>query len=94
MVPGSSMSKIAGRYVMGKQGPSRKEGSVLGPLLFLLYVKDLLRHLKCQSFMFADDLKVEGCPTEVSVQHDLDVLYKWSRVWDLPLNAEKCRQLC
>ena len=69
------------------------QGSVLGPLLFLLFINDLVRHLENPMYMFADDLKILGCPTHDSLQRDLDRLYDWTVLWDLPMDADKYRLL-
>uniref|UniRef100_A0A183TCD3 Reverse transcriptase domain-containing protein n=1 Tax=Schistocephalus solidus TaxID=70667 RepID=A0A183TCD3_SCHSO len=34
------------------------QGSVLGPILFLIYVNDCVRNLDCEAAMFADDIKI------------------------------------
>lgn len=69
------------------------QGSVLGPLLFLLFVNDLALQLENPCYMFADDLKIVGRPTDESVQRDLDRLFAWSIAWQLPLNIAKCQHL-
>ena len=69
------------------------QGSVLGPLLFLSYINDLARALECPGYMFADDVKLVGCPSEQSMQRDLDRIYQWTVDWDLPLNNNKCQLL-
>ena len=74
------------------------QGSILGPLLFILYVNDIysvIHHSK--HGMFADDLSIY---TEVSttadcvlLQHDLDGIVQWSKQWQLQLNCSKCEAL-
>ncbi|CAH8664384.1 unnamed protein product [Dicrocoelium dendriticum] len=73
------------------------QGSVLGPLLFALYVNDLPEKLKVPSLMFADDLKfwntVSGSVGPTALQTALDKLWEWSELWQLPVNLAKCSVL-
>ena len=66
------------------------QGSVLGPLLFIIYINDLVAKLKGQSFFYADDLKVLHSDRTDTLDHDLPIILEWSQTWDMPLNAEKC----
>jgi len=70
-------------------------GSVLGPLLFLLFVNDLTDWIKTNVCIFADDTKIWTRITCVkdseSLQRDLDSLSRWSEKWLLCLNPEKCK---
>lgn len=73
------------------------QGSVLGPVLFVIYVNDLPRKLKCECKLFADDSKILA---DVStnqgakdLQHDLDVVKQWESDWLLRLNSKKCHVL-
>ena len=65
------------------------QGSVLGPLLFLLFVNDLARELSNPCFVFADDVKITGS----NLQLDFERVTSWSKRWDLPLNQGKCQML-
>ena len=65
------------------------QGSVLGPILFLIFINDLARDLHNPCFMFADDVKIAGSDLE----RDVAVARSWSEKWDLPLNLEKCQLL-
>ena len=69
------------------------QGSVLGPLLFLIYINDLSHQLCCPYFMFADDVKIVGNPSNAMLQTDLDTICRWTTDWDLPLNVDKCNLL-
>lgn len=70
------------------------QGSVLGPLLFLLFVNDLPEWIKSSLVMFADDTKVwttvGGQRNGEDLQRDLDSLQRWSREWLMRFNADKC----
>ena len=70
------------------------QGSILGPVLFLLYVNDMPELVANTAKMFADDTKLyasiqkrEDC---VSLQKDLTALFLWSQNWLLHFNADKC----
>ena len=69
------------------------QGSVLGPLLFLVYIDDMLSLPECSScFCFADDTKL-ACAGEnmfSKCQEDLDKLFIWADDNDLTLNVDKC----
>ena len=69
------------------------QGSVLGPLLFLVYINDLVSQLRCPYYLFADDVKMVGDPGNQELQEDLDRVYKWTQDWQLPINIGKCQQL-
>ena len=63
------------------------QGSVLGPLLFLVYINDLTETLRCPYYLFADDVKIVGSPTTEALQEDLNRIHCWTTQWDLSLNA-------
>lgn len=71
------------------------QGSVLGPLLFLLFVNDLPEDIKCSIKMFADDTKMWSVLRSEEdsrmLQEDLDRLTEWSENWQLLFNTEKCK---
>ena len=74
------------------------QGSVLGPLLFLLYIDDISTHcVHSQSKIFADDTKIycKVCDIQDAelLQKDLDNIYAWSKEWNLKFNASKCNIL-
>ena len=68
------------------------QGSVLGPLLFVLFINDLPDHVKNVAKLFADDLKLVANASEKSeICKDLNVLEKWESTWLLKFNAAKCK---
>jgi hypothetical protein len=72
------------------------QGSVLGPLLFLIYINDITSNIKCNVKIFADDVKLYSPihnSDSSSLQSDLNKVLEWSKTWMLPLNLDKCNIL-
>ena len=65
------------------------QGSVLGPLLFILYINDIIENLDCNSYLYADDLKIYSTVTSmrdnVNLQTNLDQVANWCREWLIKL---------
>ncbi len=75
------------------------QGSILGPLLFLLFVNDMPEVLSDNTkiSLFADDAKlyhkIENITDSLTLQRDLNNLINWSKIWKLKFNASKCKIL-
>jgi Reverse transcriptase (RNA-dependent DNA polymerase)/Endonuclease-reverse transcriptase len=72
------------------------QGSILGPLLFLLYIHDMPNVISpgTSILFYADDCKVFrpifNNTDRVTLQNDLNQLLIWSSDWQLPFNVKKC----
>ena len=73
------------------------QGSVLGPLLFIIYINDLDVGLVSKLSKFADDTKIginAADPDQVrDLQGDLQRIGDWSETWQMPFNVDKCSVL-
>ncbi|PJE77527.1 hypothetical protein CI610_03548 [invertebrate metagenome] len=73
------------------------QGSVLGPILFVIYINDLPEITASQSPLFADDTKLYrqiNSNDDVQIlQNDLDKLQIWSNTWLLKFHPKKCKVL-
>jgi len=71
------------------------QGSVLGPLLFTIFIEDMGVNIINRILKFADDTKTFGVSNSVqnciSLQRDLDSLVEWSENWGMTFNAQKCK---
>ncbi|KAH9592422.1 hypothetical protein MS3_00004352 [Schistosoma haematobium] len=70
------------------------QGTVLGPVLFLLYVNDLPRFLSSSVLLYAENVKIwrtircKGDSSELL--NDMKKLAEWSQTWQLPINTSEC----
>ena len=73
------------------------QGSVLGPIPFLLYINDINNAIKSQIKLFADDSvlyrNVRSQNDQVIHQNDLDTFSSWAEKWLMELNINKCSVL-
>ena len=69
------------------------QGSVLGPILFLLFINDLVKDLSIPAFIFADDVKLVNSGPPEQLEADLTKVIQWTHIWDLDLNTDKCHVL-
>jgi hypothetical protein len=73
------------------------QGSTLGPLLFLIFIYEMVKELYCcKNLLFADDalLYVSGTDKtllEAQMQHDLNLLSEWCSRNHLTINIDKTK---
>ena len=67
--------------------PPPPQGTVLGPLLFLIYIIDLPEKLNSSAMLFADDCllcrEVNTTSDTNKLQKDLDMLQEWETKWQI-----------
>ena len=79
------------------------QGSVLGPILFLVFINNIAANLTCSYKIFADDLKIymrmrhdsnENHSADKDIcQRDITTLHEVACSWSLRLNESKCAVL-
>ena len=79
------------------------QGSVLGPLLFLIFINDLPKCVECPVCLFADDSKIycrvprfnstkpDLINAQDKLQKDLNELHEWAVKWKMSFNVDNCK---
>ena len=70
------------------------QGTVLGPLLFLVYINDMPECVKSEIKLFVDDSllyrRIQNIADCHQLQEDLNKLQEWEQRWQMGFNADKC----
>ena len=70
------------------------QGTVLGPIMFLLYINDINVKISSSLRLFADDCVlyriIESNHDHNYLQSDLNVISAWSQSWQMQFNVKKC----
>jgi hypothetical protein len=74
------------------------QGSILGPLLFLIYIDDIIKDIKSNIFLFADDTSILQTITDPitsfeQINRDLSKLDTWSKQWLVNFNPAKTKYI-
>ena len=74
------------------------QGTILGPLLFLLYINDITECVSSTVKLYADDTKIyrelaDPITDSQLLQADLTNLSEWACKWQLRFNADKCESM-
>ena len=75
------------------------QSSVLGPLLFIIFIDDISQDQKKQSILYADDATImpfvksseDRLPAPVSLNQDLAKIETWAKTWNVLFGAAKCK---
>jgi len=74
------------------------QGSILGPLLFLIYIDDIIKDIESNIFLFADDTSILQTITDPitsfeQINRDLSKLDTWSKQWLVNFNPAKTKYI-
>ena len=74
------------------------QGSRLGPLLWILYVNDIIEDLESEVLLFADDTCIfatadDPAETAEIINRDLERIHRWANKWKVSFNPSKSKDI-
>ena len=73
------------------------QGSILGPLLFLIFINDIPQGIQSNIFFFADDTSIfsvmkNSISASATLNEDLLLISKWAYSWKMSFNPDPSKQ--
>ena len=74
------------------------QGSRLGPILFIIYINNIVENLKSKILIFADDCLLMVSAEDPSqstkiLNDDLETISKWASTWKITFNPDKSQDI-
>ena len=74
------------------------QGSRLGPLLFIIYINDIVDDIESEILVFADDTSLiaagnDPAETVIQLNRDLAKISSWAKKWKVIFNAKKSKDI-
>ena len=74
-----------------------QQGSILGPLLILIYINDLSNDIKSKCKLFADDIYLLSIVHDIDtsandLNHDLEKISEWAFQWKMTFYQDPTKQ--
>ena len=74
------------------------QGSRLGPLLWILYINDIIENVESEALLFADDTCLfatgkDPAQTAAILNRDLEKIHDWSLKWKVSFNPKKSKDM-
>jgi len=75
------------------------QGSVLSPLLFIIYIRDMLSNIAGRGLQYADDCTVlmtgrDSTELQTKIENNCQQLQNWMDRWNLLINYQKTEIAC
>ena len=73
------------------------QGSILGPLFFIIFLNDIPHGIQRNIKIFVDDTSIfsvmkDSVSASVTLKEDLNLIYNWAYTWKMPFNPDSSKQ--